>query len=270
MAIATVPGRYIPGLCSVTFRGRSVAAVIAIAASCGLSAIEWGSDGHVPIGDLATADAVRAACAGAGLTPASYGSYLRAGAGNDDGHLAEIVDTAAALGAANIRVWGGPRGIGSAAASAEIWDRAAGELRTMAEIAAAHRIALSLEFHADTLVDTGPSAARLLERVAHPALFTKWQPTPGIPIAQALAEIATVGPWLSHIDVFARDDARTRFALEDHRSLWTAVFAAARPAPGWTAPPHALLEFVRDDAVAALERDAAFLHALVASGGDAR
>lgn len=265
MAIGTIQSRYIPGLCSVTFRGRSVAEIISIATSCGLAGIEWGSDGHVPIGDLATADDVRAACAEAGLTPASYGSYLRAGAGNGDDHLAEIVDTAAALGASNIRVWGGPRGIGSAAASAQVWDRAVGELRTMAEIAAAQHIALSLEFHADTLVDTGRSAAQLLERVAHPALFTKWQPTPGIPIAQALAEIATVGPWLSHLDVFARDHERTRFGLEDYRSLWTAVFAAARPAPGWTAPPHALLEFVRDDSVAALEQDAAFLHTLVAS-----
>ena len=84
----------------------------------------------------------------------SYGTYLRAGAGNSDELLESITATARALGAGNIRVWGGPRGIASSKATSNIWSTATEELKRLAAMAAPHAITLSLEFHADSLVDT--------------------------------------------------------------------------------------------------------------------
>ncbi len=40
------------GLCSITFRSLSVDAIIELATKARLDGIEWGSDVHVPPGDL--------------------------------------------------------------------------------------------------------------------------------------------------------------------------------------------------------------------------
>jgi hypothetical protein len=250
-------------MCSVTFRARSARDIVALAVSCGIHAIEWGADCHVPVGDLAAAAAVAQLCRNAGVLAASYGTYLRAGAGNTQAQLMSIAETAAVLGASNVRIWGGQRGVASAAASPELWSRAADELHRLAELAARRGTTLSLEFHADTLVDTGPSAVRLLEQVAHPALFTKWQPTPGITPAESIAQLTLLQPWLSHIDVFARDRERTRFSIETAAELWAAVFRHARPSAAWPTIPYALIEFVKDDAAQALRADAQFLEKLL-------
>ena len=247
--------QYLPGLCSVTFRQHKAEDVIDLAALSKVRAIEWGSDIHVPVGDVSTAAKVRTMCQQAHISPASYGTYLRSGTGNSIEYLASIVDTAAALGAQNIRVWGGPRGMASADADENVWRQAADELRNVAELAAASDLTLSLEFHADTLVDTGQSAIKLLQSVDHPALFTKWQPTPGITKQEALEQLAMIAPWLSYIDVFARDNERKRYLLSEFSDLWLAVFQKARPAPSWRTTPFAMIEFVKDDAVSSLQDD---------------
>ena len=62
------------GMCSVTLRALPVDAVLRVAVDAGLACVEWGGDVHVPCGDLAAADRVRALTAAAGLAVASYGS----------------------------------------------------------------------------------------------------------------------------------------------------------------------------------------------------
>ena len=46
------------GLTSVTFRGLSADSVIDYCKRCGLCAVEWGSDVHVPPGNIAVAKTV--------------------------------------------------------------------------------------------------------------------------------------------------------------------------------------------------------------------
>jgi len=65
----------IPGLVSVTFRQLTVEEIGELATECGLQAVEWGGDVHVPPGDFAAA---RRAL-DTGLKVAAYGSYYRAG-----------------------------------------------------------------------------------------------------------------------------------------------------------------------------------------------
>jgi len=45
----------IPGLVSVTFRQLTVPEIGELATECGLQAVEWGGDVHVPPGDFAAA-----------------------------------------------------------------------------------------------------------------------------------------------------------------------------------------------------------------------
>jgi hypothetical protein len=259
---------YIPGLCSVTFRQKTIEEVISLSTACGIRAIEWGSDIHVPVGDISTAQRVREMCERANVAPASYGTYLRTGIANSKEHLASIMETASALGAQNIRVWGGPRGVASADIDNQTWHQAIDELRTTAELAAEKCLKLSLEFHADTLVDTAPAAVKLLRAVNHPALFTKWQPTPGISKQESIEQLEMIQPWLSYIDVFARDKDRKRHPLSRHMDLWSAVFQRARPAQSWDSPVFAMIEFVKDDSQSSLQDDVATLEKILRSCQD--
>jgi hypothetical protein len=61
------PGQLIPGLVSITFRALPPADIIRLTAECGLQAIEWGADVHVPPGDLAGARRVGAETPGGRL-----------------------------------------------------------------------------------------------------------------------------------------------------------------------------------------------------------
>ncbi len=62
------------GLCSVTFRETPVEDVINLAKEANLQTIEWGSDHHLPEGDLDHARKVSKLMEEAGLTTSSYGS----------------------------------------------------------------------------------------------------------------------------------------------------------------------------------------------------
>jgi len=259
-----VPGsRYAAGLCSASFRNRDVEAIIALALESRLCGIEWSSETHAPVGDWKAAANIRRLCERAGVRPASYGTYLRAGEGNERSYLAAIVDTAWTLGVANIRIWGGPRGIGSAAAGAQVFAAAVAEIRWICDLAAARGLKISLEFHADTLVDTGPAADRLLQVVSHEALFTYWQPTPGVTLQTAQEELALLAPRLSHMHVFSRDKERRRHPLSSAGAFWTQLLAHVKPSAAWLSPAFAMIEFVKDDDPAYLSLDAAFLHSVI-------
>lgn len=246
---------YISGLCSVSFRNLAIDEVVRLAADDGLIGIEWGSDVHVPVGDLEKAAQARKVTLDAGLDPASYGTYLRTGDGNSAQHLRDIVETTSALGASNIRIWAGPRGLSSSHAAPEQFDAAVYEIRAICQMAAEREITVSLEFHADTLADDGPSTARLLAAVDHPALFTYWQPTPGIDLATSLAEIDQLGAHISHVHVFNRDVNKSRGSIEAVYDYWQEIFAHVRPSAAWSAPAYAMIEFVQGDSAKNLARD---------------
>src|SRR4051794_3859096 len=78
-----------------------------LAAECGLRAIEWGADVHVKPGDASAIRRARAAADSVGCRCASYGSYLFADGVPDRYDVLTVLDTAAALGAATVRVWAG-------------------------------------------------------------------------------------------------------------------------------------------------------------------
>ena len=67
------------GLCSITFRDKTVDEVITLVKKADLDAIEWGSDIHVPETDLSNAKAVAKKMAHANLIASSYGTYYKLG-----------------------------------------------------------------------------------------------------------------------------------------------------------------------------------------------
>lgn len=243
------------GLCSITYRALDAAQIVAIAARARLESIEWGGDVHVPPGDVATARRVAALTADAGLEVASYGSYFRAGEGED---IAPVLDSAIALGADRIRVWAGATGSSGAddAERAGVTDR----LRRAADAASAQGVSLALEYHGDTLADTPEATLRLLADIDHPALSAYWQPTVGAPDEVAVAEYRAIADRVSAMHVFSWWPRGERLPLTARDALWRGVFAAASAAP--RPLRDALLEFVPEDDPAVLAREAGTLRSL--------
>ncbi|WGF87527.1 sugar phosphate isomerase/epimerase family protein [Marinivivus vitaminiproducens] len=254
---------FTPGLCSVTFRRLEPAAIVAIARAAGLRAIEWAGDVHVRPGDLATARSVRAVTENAGLTVASYGSYVAPPEDGPDGFGA-VIDTAAALGTSNIRIWPGTRGRASTTYAEADRRRATAGIAALADMAEQRGVTVALEHHPDSLTDTTESAERLVGNVASSALYLYWQPRPGLPLDEALAEIGRLGRHVSHLHVFAWDRSKTRYPLASQADYWRRIIAAL-PATRWPGRRYAMLEFVAGDAPERLAEDAATLADVLAS-----
>jgi 3-dehydroshikimate dehydratase len=242
------------GLVSITFRKLAPREIVALVAQAGLAGVEWGGDVHVPHGDLRQARLVRRMTREAGLRIAAYGSYYRVGA-EGTGPFEPILDTAVELGAPLIRVWAGDRA--SAGAGAPFRARVVRETRRIADLAARASVAVAYEFHPRTLTDTGESARRLLEDVAHDDVGSYWQPPPGASVADNLAGLDAVLPWLRNVHVFTwHGTTGERMDLADGEAGWMRVLRKAAS----TGRDHfALVEFVRDDAEEPFLKDAATL-----------
>ncbi|YCI04693.1 TIM barrel protein [Ensifer sp. D2-11] len=245
-----------PALCTVTFRKLPADEIVALAAKARLAAIEWAGDAHVPPGEASTARTVGHLCESAGLKT-SYGSYI-APPTDDLSALAPALATAIALGASNIRIWPGTRQRDSRDYSDHERRAAADVIRDMAAEAARHGVTLSLEYHPQTLTDETGSALSLIEAVAHPNVYLYWQPRPGLPLDDAVTEIARIGEHVSHVHVFAWDRDRNRFPLASAADYWRTALAAMPPSR-WTGRRFAMLEFVAGDDPAAFLADAATL-----------
>jgi sugar phosphate isomerase/epimerase len=243
----------------VTFRALGADAVLALAAESHLEAIEWGADVHLPPGGTVLAASLARRCADAGIHTPSYGSYLLA-AGLDLEPLDAVLDTAAALGAATVRVWT-PFGTTSRASPSER-ARVAEALGTVAEEASARELLVALEYHPGTLTETAAATLMLLEAVGAPNLRTYWQPSTLVrDDAAHLAELRRVRDHVAHLHVFSwgPDGGSERLALHERASLWTSALPIAAGAPPLPGPRVAYLEFVAGDDPAALRRDAAAL-----------
>lgn len=249
-----------PGLVSVTFRDSSWREVIERAKSGGLETIEWHGQAHVPHGDLDTAERVGQATRDEGLQIAAYGSYYVLGSSEDDGlSFVKALRTTKMLGAPMIRVWAGQANpeATSAKARAVVSDQA----RWAADRSAQEGIELVLEFHPNTLTETGDSCRALIETIDHPNVSTYWQPDPRLDPDRNLAQLQRILPWLAGLHVFHWGPTdKDRHPLADGRSDWAAYLALARRC---ARPLCALLEFVKGGEIAQFQEDAATLHDLL-------
>ena len=165
-----------PGLVSVTFKQLPCEDVIRLAQEAQLKVIEWHGVEHVPHGDLETAERVAQSTVDAGLAVATYGSYYVVGESEDKGlSFASVLQTAKALQAPMVRVWAGH--LNPTDATPAYRSKIADETRRIADLAAQEDIKLVLEFHQDSLTQTGESCAALMEAVDHPNAYAYWQPS---------------------------------------------------------------------------------------------
>jgi len=246
----------IPGLVSVTFRSRSPEEIIGLAIKAGLKTIEWGGDIHVPHGDVARAGEVGRLTRKTGLSVAAYGSYYRLGFSETNGlSFAQVLDSAVALGAPTIRVWAGHKG--SHEMSPLERGAVIADAFRIANLAQAHGVTISLEYHPGTLTDTRDSVQQLMKEMARPDLEFLWQPEHGETVERNLARLRDVIPRLRHIHVgYLEPSVSDRRVLAEGRERWRHYLKIIQDT-GKVVP--CLLEFVRNDSTEQFFQDAATL-----------
>ena len=248
------------GLVSISFRQLDPAAVIRLAADCGLAGIEWGSDVHVPVEDQARAVEVGKMTMEAGLAVAAYGTYYKLGVSDPD-DWPKLLENAAALDTAVLRVWCGDKG--SDDADLAYRRRVANDGQRIAELTRDAGKVVACEWHGRTLTDTATSAQLLFDEVDHPAFRTLWQPHFRLTPPQCLVDIETALPRLTGLHVYQWVTGSVeRQALAEGDRIWPAYLrkALTRPASAGIEPMYALLEFVKNDDPANLAADAQTLH----------
>lgn len=237
-----------PGLVSVTFRKLSRENIAEAMVNAGISAIEWGSDVHIPPNDENAVENALAVSRNFGIRTVSYGSYYRCTANKEE--ISATVSTAVKLGAKNIRVWAGTRE--SADADKDYRSEVVKNLAEMCREAAKFDLTVSPEFHGGTLTDHYESAVRLVDEVCAENLQLYWQPNQHRDLDYNRKALKAVLPYLSNVHVFSWSGDK-HFPLVQGEREWREYIDIIRTSGR---DHNMLLEFVCDDTAAQFYRDA--------------
>ena len=243
------------GMTSVTFRKKNIDEIIAITKKAGLDGIEWGSDIHVPVGDIKNAQEVYEKTTQNGLEVFSYGSYYH-GDYNED--FDSVLKTAKALHAPIIRVWAGRKTFEES--SIEEITRLAKQFKENAEAAQAENIELAFEYHRDTATQTKEGAIALKKLMQNNNAFLYWQPNPDISHQEQLAEIDLILPYLRTIHVFYWTNGSIPHLLEEGKDRWLDYISHIKKSGR---SHNFLLEFVKNDSDESFLSDAKTLRELL-------
>ena len=246
------------GLVSVSFRKLSPETIIDMVKKAGLCGIEWGGDVHVPAGDLSRAKSVRAQMKEAGLETLAYGSYYYLGANeNYKAEFQKVIDSAAALGAPVIRIWGGKKV--SSALSAEERVALVRETQDLCDMLQNTGIDLAFEFHNNTITDTAESAVQLMKEAGRNNLYLYYQPNRHhVPVGEAalphcLKELNMVMPYLYHVHAYHFNAQNEKCLLENGFSDFAEYIKSIHTAGK---KPALMIEFCLDESVDNFYRDA--------------
>lgn len=244
------------GLCSVSFRKLTVEEIIAAVKESGLDGIEWGGDVHVPHGDVATAKRVAALMEEAGLETLSYGTYYYPG-----DHAVEdfkgVIDCALALGTKIIRVWAGSKTLPEV--SEEYRARIIADTQALCDMAKPHGLTVAYEYHGWTLTETLESALQAYEEVGRDNMLMYWQPSIFKTFEENMEALKAMLPHCCNLHMFHWDAEYTRYALEDGADAVKAYLDLANTNPKIYG---VMLEFIKDDDIEQMKRDAAVLNKL--------
>jgi 3-dehydroshikimate dehydratase len=252
------------GLVSITYRSLSPREIVDLCVDAQLQGIEWGGDIHVPHGDVSIAREVGNMTRDNGLEVACYGSYYRC---DNDASVAfeKVLESAVELQTPLIRVWAGA--VDAHEAQTADFARVLVDLERISEMAKAHHIGITTEYHGGTLTANGESARHLLDMGAG-HFSSLWQPLrrkAGFhpEIEANLAELDLVTPYLSNVHVYEwRDDEegkRHAFSL-DSSVQWERYIEKLKEVGD---ERFLLLEYVPDDAPKNLKIEAAALRRLL-------
>ncbi|MDT3318076.1 TIM barrel protein [Microbacterium sp. KSW4-11] len=249
-----------PGLCSVTYRNLNTAAVGELARQAHLHAVEWGTDIHVPLGDVAAQERIKAIAAADGPAVAALGTYFRADPSSPPEEIPAIVAAAHRTGAPRVRVWAGDRS--PADATDRYRSHVADKVRELADLASITNpeLTVGLELHDGTLTDTEQAALRFLDEVDRPNVGSYWQPRIGVDATEAVAGLRLIDDQVVAVHAFSWWPSYERHTLSARPTLWRQAFEHLS---SQGRPLDVLIEFVPDDNPTILAREATALRTLL-------
>lgn len=243
------------GFVSISFREYSVSEIIQAAAKSGLKSIEWGSDIHAPYQDIAKLEQIKSLQQIHDVSCCSYGTYFRL-AHTPIEELPLYIKAAKALGTNILRLWAGRKKASDCTADER--DYFFSQCRKAAEIAKEHDVILCLECHRRSYTETKEGAYDLMQTINSPHFRMYWQPNPDISIKENLEYISLLRTYITHIHVF-NWTAEQRLELAKGIPNWITYLSAL------SGDHHLLLEFMPDDRIQSLEKEAETLHQIIRS-----
>lgn len=245
------------GLVSISFRSLSCEEIIKIAKEANLSAIEWGSDVHVPPTNLKRVQEVSELTKNAGLAVSSYGSYYRLGTHNSDdlSEFENLLTACKVLGAPVMRIWAGTEG--SEKVSEEERKELIEEARILARKAKEKNILLSFECHPNTLTDRRESTVSLMENLENENIKMYWQPNDSFDFPYNLDVLQAILPVCTYLHVFNWPTVGVRKPLIEAEKEWLTYLKTANSDKK---EHYCLLEFMPDDKPETLKSEAEILN----------
>ena len=245
--------RYNLGLVSISFRRHSPKEILEAAEAARLSHIEWGSDVHAPAYDRARLIEIAAMQNAYGIKCSSYGTYFRLGETPIE-ELPLYIEAAKCLKTDVLRFWCGKTS-GSEMTESEK-ETLVSLARKAAHIAKESGVTLCMECHKDTFTEDPKDARSLIHAVEDPHFMTYWQPFQWQTAEENLSYAKAVAPYTKHLHVF-QWKGEARFPLLDGIAEWREYLSC------FPTPRALLLEFMPDDRIETLPREADALRRLI-------
>jgi sugar phosphate isomerase/epimerase len=249
---------FISGVVSVSFRPNSVEEIINAAKNANLSLIEWGSDVHSPAGDTLLAEKIKAESEKSGIKTPTYGSYFRVGVTPNE-EFPKYLESAKALGASVIRIWAYKS---IKATEGEEWEKVVADAKEITKMAEPYGIRVCLECHNGSITEDYKTALAFLKAVNHELFGMYWQPNQLKSLEYNIEAATALAPFVSCLHMFHIVD-NVKQPLTEGISDWRKYLAIIKECKGESNIP-AYLEFMPDDKIETLAREAKTLNELLA------
>lgn len=241
---------FYPGLVSISFRGLCPDKIISLCKENGLCKIEWGSDVHVPVGDIKKAKEISEKCKTAGVDPFAYGSYYRLS--ENTVPFSSYLETAEALGSKVIRIWAGTKSPDKV--NKDEYEALVKEAKKISLAAAQKGITIATECHLGTMTENHTDGLKFLKDVDQENFRTYWQPNQFKTFEQNIEAAKALSPFTVGVHVFNWDD-KGRYPLCDGAEKWLSYLEHF---VGLDIP--LMLEFMHDDRPESLKATAETLN----------
>lgn len=239
------------GLVSISFRNKSPEEIVTAMKNAGLTHIEWGSDVHVPEGNLEKAEAIRKLCKENGIKISSYGTYYKLGQNQD---ITPYLLSAKVLGTPILRIWAGTTG--SCDVDRKLREELVLEAKSVCKKAAEYGLKIDFEYHPGTLTDDAQSAYSLIQEINEPNCGIYWQPNYAKSFGENIDALKKVLPYVDIIHIFYWDKDGKRLFLKDGQEQVAEYLKIAKD-------KFFLLEFVPEDKIEHLKGEANTLFEII-------
>lgn len=152
--------RFKLGLCSVTFRKKTIEEIAEIAEKAGVDFIEWGADVHVK--NQEEAKRAKAICHDKKIKISSYGSYFNA-ISYDENEWKKVCEIAKEMEAQSVRIWLGKKD--SEKTDSEEYNLLVNNLKKMCMIAQEYKLLVCPECHDNTFNNNTNSFLKIAKEI---------------------------------------------------------------------------------------------------------